>query len=156
MARHINAAGLKLLMASEGCRLTAYPDPATAPPRGTGEPWTIGFGHCGPEVVPGLTITQAEADRLLLEDLAKFEKAVDELIKVELSENQRSAVICLVYNIGVGAFKKSTMLRLINSGDVVGAGRQILLWTKAGGRVMPGLVTRRQAELALYRRPDRG
>jgi lysozyme len=151
MARRINQAGLRLLMASEGCVLTAYPDPGSG-----GAPWTIGFGHCGPEVVPGLRITRDEADRLLMEDLAKFEKAVDDLVKVEIGENQRSAVICFVYNVGVNAFKRSTLLKLMNQRDMAGASRQFSLWTKAGKRVLPGLVMRRRNEAALFMRPDRG
>jgi lysozyme len=150
MPRHINEAGLKLLMVSEGCRLAAYPDPGTG-----GEPYTIGWGHCGPEVVPGLRITQAEADRLLLEDLARFEKAVDGLVRVPLSGNEFSSLCVFVYNIGIDAFKRSTLLKVLNAGDRVGCARQFLLWTKANGRVMPGLVMRRQAESLLFRRPDR-
>jgi lysozyme len=153
MARHVNSAGLKLLMSSEGCNLTAYKCPAGV--------LTIGFGSTGDHVKPGMKITQDEADALLIKDLARFEKAVDELIKVELGENQWSAVICFVYNVGIEAFRRSTLLRLINQRDFVGASRQFLLWTKAKDssgkpRVLPGLVMRRQAELALYKRPDRG
>lgn len=149
--RHINQAGLKLLMASEGCRLQAYPDPGTG-----GEPWTIGFGATGPDIVQGLVWTTEQCDKRLMEDLARFEKAVDELVTTELGENQRSAVICFVYNIGVNAFKRSTLLKLINQRDFSGASRQFGLWTKAGGRVMPGLVMRRKAESLLFMRPDRG
>lgn len=156
MARHINPAGLKLLMQSEGCRLTAYPDPGTG-----GDPWTCGFGATGPDIVPGTVWTQAEADKRLMEDVARFEKAVDELVPTDLTSNEFSAICVFVYNVGVNAFKKSTLLRLLRQGDKVGAGRQLLLWTKSGTKdgkpqVMPGLVLRRQAELALYKRPDRG
>jgi lysozyme len=154
--RYINQAGLKLLMSSEGCRLTAYPDPGTG-----GDPWTCGFGSTGPDIVPGTVWTQADADKRLMEDLTKFEKAVDELVKVELSENQWSAIICFVYNVGIEAFRRSTLLRLINQRDFVGASRQFLLWTKAKDssgkpRVLPGLVMRRRNEAALFMRPDRG
>jgi lysozyme len=151
MARHINQAGLKLLMASEGCRLNAYPDPGTG-----NEPYTIGFGHCGPEVKPGLTITQAEADDILVKDVQRFERAVDELIKVEISVNAFSAVVCFTFNCGVQALKRSTLLKLINQNDMAGAARQFGLWTKAGKRVLPGLVMRRRAESLLFQRPDRG
>jgi lysozyme len=156
MPRKINEAGMRLIMQSEGCRLRAYPDPANAPPRGDGTPWTCGWGSTGTDIKEGVTWTQEQCDKRLMEDLAKFEKAVDELITYPLSSNQFSSVVCFVYNIGVGAFKKSTMLRLINSGDLVGASRQFALWVRANGRVMAGLVTRRQAEMNLFQRPDRG
>lgn len=151
MARHINAAGLKLLMGSEGCVLHAYPDPGTG-----GEPWTCGFGATGPDIKEGVTWTQAEADKRLMEDLARFEKAVDELIKVEISVNAFSAVVCFTFNCGVQALKRSTLLKLINQNDMAGAARQFGLWTKAGKRVLPGLVMRRRAESLLFMRPDRG
>lgn len=156
MTRRINEAGLKLLVASEGCRLTAYPDPANAPPRGDGSPWSIGFGAVGPDIKEGVTWTQDQCNKRLIEDVRRFEKAVDELIKVPVSDNQFSSLVVFCYNVGINAFKRSTLLRLLNQGDTMNAGRQLLLWTKANGRVMAGLVMRRRAELALFQRPDRG
>lgn len=149
--RRINEAGLKLLVASEGCRLTAYPDPATG-----GHPWTVGYGHCGPEVGPGMKITQDQANELLAKDIRRFEKGVDDLIKADISQNAFSACVVLAFNIGLAAFARSTLLRLMNQGDMAGAAKQFALWTRAGGRTLPGLVTRRQNELNLFRRPDRG
>jgi lysozyme len=149
--RHINEAGLKLLVASEGCRLTAYPDPGTG-----GAPWTIGFGATGPEIKEGVTWTQDQCNKRLLQDLARFEKGVDELVKYPVSSNQFSACVVFAYNVGLQAFAKSTMLRLMNQGDLAGAAKQFGLWTRAAGRTMPGLVVRRQAELNLFRKPDRG
>jgi lysozyme len=151
--RKINAAGLKLLMASEGCKLNCYRDGAGVA--------TIGFGHTGPDVTNGMTITQAEADRLLAEDLAKFEKAVDELVKVNLTENQFSALVVWTFNCGAQALKRSTLLKLINQGDLAGASRQFGLWNKirdhdGKSRPLAGLTVRRQAEMNLFMRPDRG
>lgn len=148
MARHINAAGMRLIRQFEGDRLESYLCPAGV--------WTISVGVTGPGIGPGMKITQAQSDALFAETVQRFADGVDRLVTVPISENQRAALVSLAYNIGLKAFEKSTLLRLLNSGDTVGSGRQILLWSKSGGRVMPGLVMRRQAELALYQRPDRG
>lgn len=148
---HVNAAGLRLLIDCEGCKLTSYRD--------VGGVQTIGYGHCGPDVVPGLTITQAEADALLLADLARFESGVDELIKVPISWNAYSACVVLAFNIGLAAFGSSTLLRLINAGDMDGAAKQFGLWVKVTmkdgrRRTVPGLVKRRRAEASLFKLPD--
>jgi lysozyme len=151
MPRHINAAGLKLLMASEGCRLTAYPDPGSG-----GDPWTIGYGAVGPGIEKGVTWTQDQCNKRLLQDIARFEKGVDELVKHPISENAFSSLVCFAYNVGLENFRRSTMLKLTNQGSVVEASRQFPLWVRANGRVMPGLVMRRKAEAGLFMKPDRG
>jgi lysozyme len=152
MARHINQAGLKLLMASEGCRLNCYRDSAGVA--------TIGFGHTGPDVADGMVISRDEADRLLLEDVAKFEKAVDELVKVEIGSNAYSACVVFCFNVGISAFRRSTLLRLLNNRDFEGCSKQFSLWNKirdrdGKSRPLAGLTLRRRNESLLFMRPDR-
>jgi lysozyme len=138
---------LALIKQFEGCRLEAYPDPATG-----GDPWTIGWGRTT-GVVKGQKITQAQADAWLLEEYDAFEKKVRAILHVPLSRNQLGALVCLAYNIGIGAFSGSTLLKQINSGFIVEAAEQFARWNKAAGKVMPGLVKRRAAEKALFLKP---
>lgn len=143
---------VQLIERDEGCVLTAYPDPGTG-----GEPWTIGYGHTGPDVHPGLKITVTDAQALLEKDLAKFEDGVAHLIYVGstvagrgANNNQFSAMVSLAYNVGLGNFEKSSVLRFHNAGQYQQAADAFLLWDKAAGRVMPGLVRRRHQERELY------
>lgn len=129
----------------EGCRLTAYKD--------IGGIWTIGYGSTGSNVFPGLTITQAEADRLLDQDLVRFEKTVNENVRVPINQNQYDALVSLSYNIGTTAFSRSTVLRRLNEGDYEGAADAILWWNKVKGKVIKGLVNRRKAERELFLTP---
>ena len=147
MNEHLNydQAGLDLTVASEGMRLKAYPDPGTG-----GAPWTIGVGHTGPDVYFGLAITEAEAYKLLYEDIQESVDAVKRLVKVALTQDQFNALVDFVFNVGSGNFGKSTLLRLLNAGDFEGAAEQFLVWNKAGGRVLPGLVTRRENEKEMF------
>lgn len=141
----INAAGLALIQNFEGCELTAYPDPGSG-----GDPWTIGFGHTGSDVHPGSSITQTRADELLLQDLAVFERCVNDAVSHSITPNQFAACVSFAYNEGCGAFEGSTLLRLLNAGDVRGAADQFGEWVSADGRVLEGLVRRRAAERALF------
>ena len=144
VTRHINPAGLALVKQFEGCRLKAYPDPAT-----NGDPWTIGYGSTGPHVHPGLTITQAEADALLAKDLARFEAGVEQ-VAPGATDNQFAALVAFAFNLGLGALSGSTLLKKHKAGDYAGAQAEFGKWVKAGGKVLPGLVKRRAAEAALY------
>ena len=137
---------LPLIKRFEGCRLTAYPDPGTG-----GDPWTIGWGATGPGISPGVKWTQKQADERLHDDVAKFSARVAKLVKVQTTHAQMAALISLAYNIGVGALSGSTLLRKLNSGDYSGAAEQFPRWNRAGGKVMRGLTTRRNAEAALFR-----
>jgi lysozyme len=141
----INEAGLALLKQFEGCKLKAYPDPGTG-----GEPFTVGYGHTGPGVVPGLVITQERADALLSKDLMKFESGVEEMLQIEPTEGQFSALVCFAYNCGLTNLKNSTLLRMVNDEDFEGAAKQFNRWSRANGRTLPGLVRRRAAEAALF------
>ena len=86
-------AGIELIKDFEGLRLEAYPDPGTG-----GDPWTIGYGHTGPEVKPGLIISIEQAGALLKEDLVKFEEAVERLITVGLNQHEFDALVSFTYN----------------------------------------------------------
>ncbi len=142
--RHINKAGLELLKKSEGCKLKAYPDPGTG-----GEPYTIGYGHTG-GVRPKDEITMQRAEDLLREDLVKFEHGVERLLFEDVNDNQFSALVCFAFNVGLENLRVSTLLKKLNLGDSKGAAEQFLRWNKAAGKVLPGLVTRREAEKTLF------
>ncbi|RDU95358.1 lysozyme [Trinickia dinghuensis] len=145
----INEAGINLIKEFEGLRLTAYADVVGV--------LTIGYGHTGPDVKPGMVITEAQAGQLLIDDLARFENGVSGLVKVPVNANQFSALVSFSYNVGLGNLGGSTLLRLLNQSDYAGAAQQFPLWDKAGGRELPGLLRRRQAEQALFQTPvDQG
>jgi lysozyme len=136
------ADGVALTEQFEGCKLTAYQDVKGV--------WTIGIGHTGPEVVPGLTITQAQAQTLLVNDLSGAAACVNNAVSVPLSQQQFDALVDFVYNVGPGAFETSTLLKNLNAGDFAGAAAQFDVWDHAGTVVVPGLLRRRQAETALF------
>lgn len=145
----ISDAGLALIREFEGLRLEAYPDPATG-----SDPWTVGYGHTGKDVVTGLRITEEEAERLLLVDCAEFEDCVNELVEVDLQQHQFDALICFVFNLGCNAFRSSTLRRLVNQGNFEAAEAQFARWDKAAGKVMPGLTRRRAAEADLFSKTE--
>lgn len=138
-------AGLDLTEAAEGLRLTAYPDPGTG-----GAPWTIGYGHTGPEVHPGMTITQEEAEAYLVSDLHYAEVMVKHLVEVPLTQGQYDALVDFTFNCGVGNLQQSTLLKLVNLGDMTRAVEEFKKWNKGGGRVLAGLTARRDKEAALF------
>ena len=127
----------------EGCRLQSYPDPASG-----GDPWTVGIGHTGPEVVPGYEITQAVANQLLRDDLDRFEKGISDQINVPLNQEQFDALVSWAFNCGLGATSDSTLRRRLNAGEDVNKviSEELPRWTSGG---MPGLIRRRNAEVKL-------
>lgn len=138
--------GIRVLHYFESCRLKAYPDPATG-----GAPWTIGWGDTGPDVVPGLVITQAEADARFSRRLSQeFELGVAAVLTHIPTQGQFDGMVCLAYNIGLGNFKSSTLLKRYNIADMTDAADQFLRWNRANGVVMLGLRRRRAAERALF------
>lgn len=145
----INEATLKHIQKSEGLRLKAYPDPGTG-----GEPWTIGYGHTSmagpPSVKRGMVITREEAEAILRRDVEKFAQGVAARIKVPVTDNQFGALVSFAFNVGLGNFAKSTLLKKLNAKDYKGAANEFMKWTKAAGRVLPGLVARRQEERSLF------
>lgn len=141
-------AGVALIKKFEGLRLNAYPDPGSG-----GEPWTIGYGSTR-GVKPGDTITEAEADAKLRDDLFDSERCVDLYVTVPLTRNQHAALVSFVFNLGCGNFASSTMLGLLNAGDYQGASHQFARWNRASGRVLTGLVLRRDAERQMFNQGD--
>ncbi|MEE7545751.1 lysozyme [Xanthomonas sp. Kuri4-1] len=142
------AAAAALVRKWEGCRLTAYPDPATG-----GDPWTIGYGATGPGIRKGVTWTQAQADARLEQDVSRFVTGVRGLLKRPATDNQLGAMASLAYDIGLGAFGRSTLLRLFHEGKPAAAAAQFGVWTMAAGKRMQGLVNRRADERRVFESP---
>jgi lysozyme len=140
-------AGLKLIRQFEGLRLRAYRCPAGI--------WTIGYGHTTaagpPEVREGMRISREEAEAILKRDLAQFENVVSSMVKVPLTENQFDTLVSFAFNCGVTALRRSTLLKRVNSGTFEAVPAELMKWTKADGKELPGLVRRRRAEAALWR-----
>lgn len=126
----------------EGFRETAYLCPAGV--------LTIGFGHTGSDVKEGQVVTYKEAYDMLLEDLKRYASGLAAWVNVKVTEGQYIALLSLAFNVGVGAVAKSTLLRLLNAGDIEAAGDEFLKWTYAAGRELPGLVRRRREERKLF------
>ena len=149
----INQATVNLVKEFEGFRAKAYKCPAGI--------WTIGYGTtaaAGVGITPkdGMTITKSDAEAYLQAALDKFADQIAPSIAVAISDNEFGAFVSLAYNIGPGAFKKSSALRLFNAGDKEGAAKAILMWNKAGGKVLKGLTRRREAERKLFLTPADG
>lgn len=145
-----NEAGIEIIKTFEGLRLRAYKCPAGK--------WTIGYGHTGPDVHPGLEITKERAEELLRQDLLRFENQVMFLVTIPINENQFSALVSFTYNVGADidedtipeGLGDSTLLKLLNKGDFQGAANQFPLWCKSKGKILPGLAKRRVAERKLF------
>lgn len=136
--------GLKVTTTSEGCKLTAYPDPGTG-----AEPWTIGYGHTK-GVMPGMTCTQEQAIAWLKQDVSWAEQAVSQLVTVPLTQGQFDALVDFVFNTGTTNFRKSTLLQKLNAGHYEEVDSELLKWVFAGGRKLPGLQARREKEASEF------
>lgn len=146
----INDATIALVKEFEGLRLSAYRDSVGV--------WTIGYGTTaaagvGIEPKAGMTITKDDAEMYLRRGLEKFALQIRGHITAPITPNEFGAFLSLAYNIGPTAFKKSSALRKFNQGDKAGAANAILLWNKAGGKVLKGLQRRRDAERELFMSP---
>ena len=139
---NISQKGINLIKNFEGCRLTAYKCPANI--------LTIGYGHTGSDVHTGQKITQEEAEKLLRQDLIVHCNNVSRLVKVPLNQNQFDALVSFEYNVGYGAFMNSTLLKLLNQKKYKEASEQFGRWRFAGGKILAGLVKRREAEKQLF------
>ena len=137
----ISQEGLSLIKKFEGCKLEAYKCAAGV--------WTIGYGSTN-DVEKGMKISQERADMLLLEDVDVFEEAVNKLVEVPLEQNQFDALISWTFNLGPTNLKNSTLLKVLNNKDYDGVPAQIKRWNKAGGKVLQGLIRRREAEALLF------
>ena len=141
----ISEEGKNLIKKFEGCELEAYKCAAGV--------WTIGYGHIK-TAVEGMKIDQATANELFDEEMEEYETYVNTAVTVPLSQNQFDALVSWVFNLGNGNLNASTMLKVINSGDHAGVPAQIKRWNKAGGKVLEGLIRRREAEALLYEGKD--
>jgi lysozyme len=135
-------AGLTLTKKFEGLKLNSYQDQVGV--------WTIGYGHTGPTVHGGLTITQDQADQLLQSDVAASVACVNRAVTAAISQNQFDALVDFVFNLGCAALLSSTLLRDVNASNFAAAAQQFLLWDHAKGVVIAGLLQRRQAESDLF------
>ncbi len=144
----INQAGLRLIKKYEGFRSIAYRDAVGV--------WTIGYGHTSmagsPHVSKGLKITRQQGEQMLATDIEKFSHQIRPLIKVKLTDNQFSALVSFAYNVGVGNFKRSSVLRAVNARRFDRVPSRLSLWVKAGGKTLKGLVRRRASEGNLFAR----
>jgi len=136
-----NKLGIDMIKRFEGLRLEAYKD--------VGGVLTIGYGHTDLSIKETDKITQARADIFLQKDINNAERIVSKYIKSDINENQFSALVCFVFNIGEGNFRDSTMCKRINASDPK-ASEEFLRWVKVKGQQVQGLVYRRIAEKALY------
>ena len=141
LTRVISAEGIALIKKFEGCELTSYQDSVGV--------WTIGFGHTK-DVKKGMTITRDEADRMLEDELAEYEGYINRMVKAELKGHQFDALVAWVYNLGPTNLSTSTLLKELNSGNFNAVPNEIKRWNKAGGKVLGGLVRRREAEALLF------
>jgi lysozyme len=145
----LSESGYRALVREEGLRLTAYPDPGSG-----AAPWTIGIGSThyadGRAVKPGDTLTEDEAHVLAIWHVERVEAGIADVLLVSVSGNQWDALVSLAFNIGTGAFARSTLLKKLNAGDYAGAAREFGRWVYASGKVLPGLVARRKRERELF------
>src|SRR5205823_1138361 len=107
-------------------------------------------GSTGPHVKVGMTITAEQAEDLFTKDLGRFEKAVNRMVHVPLSQEQFDALISFAFNLGEANLEKSTLLKMLNAGNYGGAANEFKHWTRSRGKILPGLVRRRAAEAALF------
>lgn len=136
----------KIIRDFEGESLVAYKCPAGK--------WTISYGLTGGNIKEGLVITKEQSERMFMERIAQVSNNIFPLIKVSLTKNQFIAILSFVWNIGIGAFSSSTLLKLLNQKKYTEASSQFLRWNKVNGKVLNGLTKRRQAEKDLFLNKD--
>ena len=134
--------GLALTKSFEGLRLFAYKDVAGI--------WTIGYGHTGASIHTGMTITEPQAEALLVADMATAIHSVNTMVRVPLNQNQFDALADFTYNAGEGSLLHSTLLVMLNAGHYDAVPDQLLRWDDVAGKPNEGLLRRRQAEAALF------
>jgi lysozyme len=127
----------------EGCKLVAYLDTVANPPV-----WTIGWGHTGKDVYPGLTWTQEQADEQLDHDILAAQTLLD-IYSSGLAGNTQVALTDFVFNLGIGNYRTSTLCKLVNAKDWVSVKTELLKWDHSNGKVIPDLLERRTAEANL-------
>lgn len=143
----INQATVDLVKEFEGLRLSAYLDPVGVVTIGYGYTNRAGYGN---GVAMGDVWSEETAENMLWKGLEIFADKIRPMLKRDATQNQFGAMVSLAYNIGTGAFSKSTCLKRFNAGDIEGAAEALTWFNKAGGKVLRGLVRRREAERALF------
>jgi lysozyme len=139
----IGKKGIDLIKSFEGLELKSYLCAANV--------LTIGYGSTGPHVKKGMIITEAKAEKLLVEDLERFVEGVNKAVTSKINQNQFDALVSFAFNLGVGALQKSTLLKKVNANPSdKSIADEFEKWNKAGGKVLKGLVRRREAESDLY------
>ena len=141
----ISKEGIALIKKFEGCELEAYKCAAGV--------WTIGYGSTK-GVKKGDSMSQEDADKLLLHEIKEYDGYVNDLVEVNLEQNQFDSLCSFCYNLGPQPLKSSTLLKVLNAKDYEGVPAQIKRWNKAGGKVLQGLVRRREAEALLFEGKD--
>lgn len=152
----IGNAGLSLIKGDEGLRLSTYDDATgkPVPEGGTAEgKLTIGYGHTGMDVHPGMQITLEQASELLGKDVLFAERAVSRYVTSAINQNQFDALVCFTFNCGVGSLIQSTLLKKVNAGDFAGAQAEFVEWNHSNGKVLAGLTRRRADEAKLFGTP---
>ena len=135
--------GLNLIKRFEGLRLKSYKCAANVD--------TVGYGHTGPEVVPGMTISEEQAEKYLRDDLERFEQCVSSFVKLKINQNEYDALVSFSFNVGTNAFVNSTLLKKLNAGNKKSdVASEFLRWVKADGKTIPGLVRRREEEKKVF------
>lgn len=147
----INDAGLEIIKGFEGWSSKPYKCPAGIPTIGYGSIWTIDGDRV---TMSHHEITEKEGEALLRRELNHVEKIIPKLIKVPLTENQFSSLCSFTYNVGSGNLQASTLRMKLNRGDYDGAANEFPKWRRAGGKILRGLVRRREAERNLFIRKD--
>jgi len=148
--------GKELLSQWEGFKLTVYKDAAGLPTIGVGHLLTGAEKSSGSITINGESInysggiTKDQVLALLAQDLGRFEKAINDNVTVSLKQNQFDALVAFSFNVGVGAFTGSTLLKKLNDGSYDAVPVELMKWTKAGGQTVQGLVNRRQHEIDLW------
>jgi len=145
----VEPAAVELVTEFEGFSAKPYQDPVGV--------WTIGYGSTRdanghPITATTPVVTEGQAKALVTRDLMAAAQGVDSMVKVHLTDNERAALQDFTYNLGVGNLRTSTLLRKLNAGDLEGAAAEFVKWDMAGGKVLAGLLRRRQAETALFKR----
>jgi lysozyme len=130
--------GIEMIRRYEGERLEAYQDSVGV--------WTVGVGHTGKKVHKGMKISPEESVDLLRHDLEWVEKCISRNVKVPLNQHEYDALASFIFNLGCGAFHKSTLLKKLNANDRKGAAKEFAKWCHAGGKTLAGLVKRRESE----------
>ena len=141
----ISENGLELIKKFEGCETTAYQDSVGV--------WTIGFGHTK-GVEEGQTCSIEDAESMLADEMDEYEGYINNMVKVELQQHEFDALVAWVYNLGPTNLGESTMLKVLNEGQFDRVPDEMNRWTRAGGKILEGLVRRRQAESLMFQDLD--